>query len=113
MTRQQTQQDLEHINLLAIFHYVLAGVLGLSGCVPIIHFTVGVLMVTDTPKTAGGPPLAAVGVLFIAVASVLILMFWAMAVCTVLAGRYLHRQQHYSFCLLVAGVLCAFMPRGT
>ena len=31
----------------------------------------------------------------------------------VLAGRYLARRERYTFCLVVAGVECMFMPFGT
>jgi hypothetical protein len=113
MTSQRTREDLEHIKLLAIFHYVVGGLFGLAGCVPIIHLTVGVLMVTESPKMTGGPPVAAFGVFFIAIATFFILLFWSVAVCTILAGRYLHAQQHYLFCMVMAAILCAFMPFGT
>jgi hypothetical protein len=115
MNSLQTKQDLEHLNLLGIFHYVLGGLLGVTGCFPIIHLTVGFLMVTaaESQKKAGDPPFAAFGFIFMGVAAFMILFFWALAVCTVLAGRYLHRQQHYMFCLIVACVLCTFTPLGT
>jgi hypothetical protein len=33
--------DNEHLKLLAIFHYVLAGLSGLLACIPIIHVSIG------------------------------------------------------------------------
>jgi hypothetical protein len=112
MTSQRTREDLEHINLLAIFHYVVGGLLGLAGCVPFLHLTIGVLMVTEAPKNSGAP-LEAIGIFFMVIATALILLFWSAAACTVLAGRFLHRQQHYLFCLVMAGILCTFIPFGT
>ena len=53
------------------------------------------------------------GLMFMVFASVMILGFWALAVCMFLAGRYLERRAHYTFCLVVAGVECLFMPFGT
>src|SRR5690606_24795809 len=40
-----TPQDEEHLRLLAIFHYVVAGITALFSLIPIAHITVGILMV--------------------------------------------------------------------
>mgnify|MGYP000166472252 CR=1 FL=1 len=38
---------------------------------------------------------------------------WILAVCILLAGRFLARRTHYLYCLIMAGVECLFMPLGT
>ena len=78
-------EDLQHLKLLSIFHYVVGGLAALFACFPIIH-------------------------LF---AACCILSGWALAVCVIFAGRYLSRRIHHTFCLIMAGLECMFMPLGT
>ena len=37
----QPEQDLEHLRLLSIFHYVAGGLLAVMSCRPIVHVVVG------------------------------------------------------------------------
>ena len=53
------------------------------------------------------------GWFFVAFSGAFILAGWAFAICLFLAGRYLAQQRHYTFCLVMAGVACMFMPFGT
>lgn len=109
------KQDEEHLRLLSIFHYVVGGLTALAACFPFIHLAVGIALVSGTfpvpPGQQGPPPIA--GWMFIAIASVLILGGWTMAVAIVLARRFLARHVHYMYCLVVAAVECLFMPLGT
>jgi hypothetical protein len=107
-------QDLEHLKLLSIFHYVVAAVAALFACIPFIHFFVGLSMVTGwLPDTGNEPPLKLFGVFFMVIAGAAILCGWAFAVCLAIAGRYLGEHQRYTFCLVMAAIACMFMPFGT
>ena len=92
------EQDEEHLRLLSIFHYVVGGLTALAACFPFIQLAVGIALVSGTfpvpPGQQGPPPIA--GWIFIAIASVLILGGWTMAVAIVLAGRFLTRHVHYN-----------------
>ena len=44
MTMDDAYNDAEHLRLLSIFHYVVAGLAALLGTVPVIHLTIGILM---------------------------------------------------------------------
>ena len=46
MSNDQLQTDREHLKLLSIFHYVVAGITALMGCIPIIHLTMGIFLVS-------------------------------------------------------------------
>ncbi len=108
-------QDLEHIRLLSVFHYVVGGLAALFACFPIIHLIMGIIFVV-TPGTwdsQGEPFPASLGWFFILFAGAFILAGWTLAVCIIAAGRYLSRQMHYLFCLVIAGIECIFMPFGT
>lgn len=105
-------QDIEHLKLLSIFHYVVAGLMALFACIPFIHFFIGLGMATgafdDTPGEA-----RMVGVFFMVFAGLFILAGWATATAVFIAGRNLARRTNYTYCLVVAGVECIFMPFGT
>lgn len=61
----QKRQDDEHLRLLAIFHYVVAGMQALFASFPIIHFFIGAAMVFGSFGSKGGEaPPAAVGWFF-------------------------------------------------
>jgi hypothetical protein len=108
-------QNDEHLRLLSIFHYIVAGITALFACFPCIHLTVGILIVSgvlDHGKGGQAPP-AFVGWLLIAIATLLILMGWSFAIAILLVGKFLARRVHYTYCLVVAAIECIFMPLGT
>ena len=107
-----TAQNLEHLRLLAIFHYIVGGLAGLFSLFPVIHLVMGVAMVTgrmDAPDQDG----VLFGWLFILFAAGMIIFGLSFAVCLVLAGRFLSRRVHYTFCFVMAALACMFFPFGT
>ena len=105
-------QEKDTLHLLAIFHYVIAGLIAMIACIPLIHLTIGLFI------TAGGiaseePVLGMAGIVFTLVASLIILIGWGLAVFVFLSGKNLDRQVKYQFCMIGAAVLCIFMPLGT
>ena len=107
--------DGEHLRLLSIFHYVVAGMAGLFALFPIIHLTIGLFLVFAPDKFAGNgqPPPAFLGWFFVIFAAVFIILGWILAALVLTAGRFLAKRKHYTFCLVMAGVECLFMPFGT
>ena len=69
-----TTQDAEHLKLLSIFHYIVAGLAALFACLPFLHLLIGVAMVTGWHGFADQDPMAGVmGWFFIVFAGVFIL----------------------------------------
>jgi len=112
-------QDLEHLKILSIFHYVVAGFAALFATFPIIHLVIGISMLSGSffgetmPSTADFPPFDLFGLFFTIIPAMMILFGWTFAIALVFAGRYLGKQQRYIFCLVMAGINCMFMPFGT
>ena len=48
--------DLRHLRLLSIFHYVVAGMMGLFTCFPGIYVGLGVMFLTNPPMQPGQNP---------------------------------------------------------
>lgn len=106
-------QDEKQLRLLSIFHYVVGGLAGLFVLYPVIMFVmilpyIGMMM----PEPSRGIP-DPFGWLYALMGAVIILAGLAMAASIILAGRFLTRRTHYTYCLVIAGFECMFMPFGT
>jgi predicted membrane channel-forming protein YqfA (hemolysin III family) len=108
-------QDEEHLRLLSIFHYVVAGMMALFALFPIFHLIIGLAMLFAPAKFSGhgDPAPAFIGLIFVVFAGVFIMCGWIFAGFVFAAGRFLARRKHHTFCLVMAGVECLFMPFGT
>jgi hypothetical protein len=107
-------QDEQHLKLLSIFHYVLAGLAALFSLFPVIHLALGVMMVTIPGHHGPGTPEPAlVGWFFICFAVLFILFGLTFSGFVLVTGRFLSRRRHHTFCLVMAGVECLLIPYGT
>ncbi|MFC2144503.1 hypothetical protein ACFLQM_02320 [Acidobacteriota bacterium] len=105
-------QDSEHLKLLWIFHYVDAGMTAVFSCIPFIHFFMGLALATGAfPDT--DPEAKTVGVVIMLIAGFIILVGWTLAALIAFAGRSLQTRKRYTYCLVMAGINCIFLPIGT
>lgn len=88
--------------------------MGLFSCMFLVHITIGVLALL-APSSGNAPPelARAGGVLFVTVGSVGLLFGWTLAALLIVAGAKLRRRRSHTFCLVIAGISCLFMPFGT
>jgi len=110
-------QNEEHLRLLAIFHYVVAGLATLFSLFPLLYTTIGGVFIFaarhGTPKPGEELPPEFLGWIFVVLGSILFLAGLAMAVCILIAGRCLSRRRRYTFALIIACIECLFIPFGT
>jgi hypothetical protein len=107
-------QDVQHLRLLSIFHYVVGGLMLVIASIPLIHFTIGVVMVFAPGSMGGsGPPPRLVGLMFMLIAGSIVVLGWALAIGMMLAGRFLSQRKHYMYCLIIAGFSMLVQPFGT
>ena len=108
-------QDEEHLRLLVIFHYVLAGITGVFSLIPVLHLILGLFLVFGASHfhNQGNPPPAIFGWFFIIFACFFILAGLTMAILILINGRCLAARKYYTFCQVMAGVECLLMPFGT
>ena len=108
-------QDTEHLSILSIFHYVVAGFLALVSMFPLFHLAFGIAIISGALGNGGNgtPPPAFLGWFIVVIAACMIMFGLAMAASIALAGRRLAQSRNYMYCLVVAGVECMFMPFGT
>ncbi len=105
-------QDDQNLNLLSLFHYIMAGLTALFACIPIIHIVLGVLMVTGQLED-GQPPPPFLGWMFIGFGAAFVVFGWIVAILTAIAGLRLKQRRSRVFCMVVAAIQCLNMPLGT
>lgn len=108
--------DDEHLRLLSLFHYIVAGIGALCALFPIIHLAIGLGLVTGaigngSHEHAAGA--AVVGWVFVLFALAWILCGLSYAACMAVAGSFLKHRRHHKYCVIIACISCAFMPFGT
>jgi len=107
-------QNDDVLRVLAVFHFVLAGMATMVALFPAVHLIVGIGLVSGAFTNPGDPfPFALVGWLFIIFASCWIVCGLVFAALMTVAGRMLLKRRRYHFCLAMAGLACMFMPFGT
>jgi hypothetical protein len=111
---QLVDRDAEHLKILSICYYVLGGFSALFALIPVLHLIMGIAIVAggfDGPP--GNAPPEWFGWIFIIVAATVILFCEALAISTILTGRFLARRRRYIFCFVVACLNCIHFPFGT
>ena len=110
-------RDEEHLQLLAIFHYVVADLAALFSFFPLLYTTVGAIFIFaarhGTAKPGEDLPPEFLGWIFAALGSLLFLIGIAMAICILIGGRSLALRKRYSFALVMSCIECLFIPFGT
>jgi hypothetical protein len=109
-------EDLKHLNLLSVFHYIVGGLSALFSCMFLIHLFLGLAMLISPESLAGEggeiPP-AFLGYMFTIMGAVFFLFGMAISACIICSGRFLGKQKKYLFSFVMACIECLFMPFGT
>jgi len=109
--------DAEHLRLLTLFHYVVAGLLAFFSLFPVVHLVVGAVMLFLPGKfnqPSGDVALTRVmGAFFVCFALLIIACGLALAISAAWSGRLISHRHHHTFSVVVAALLCLFMPFGT
>lgn len=112
-----SDENLGHLRLLSIFHFVYGGMVALFSLIWLIYVVLGVFMATSPDFVSSkGPheaPPEAVGWIISGFGLVLIFIGWTVATLLVIAGRNLSRQRHHTYCMVIAAMACLFVPLGT
>ncbi|MEA5448678.1 hypothetical protein VB780_08885 [Leptolyngbya sp. CCNP1308] len=109
-------RDIERLRVLAMLHYVVAGlVLAVTLMSLIFVVAGGMVLLTPESVTSGDselPPLAA-GLIFVVIGGALFLYGLVLAIALIVSGGCLRRHKHYWFSVVVACGALLFTPLGT
>jgi hypothetical protein len=90
-------QDKEHLRLLAIFHYIVAGLGALFSLFPLLYTTIGAIFIFvarhGTAKPGEELPPEFLGWIFAGLGSFLFLLGITMVICILIAGRCLSQRR--------------------
>jgi hypothetical protein len=109
-------KDLEHLKLLSIFHYVLAGLCIFPLLYGVFYMVMGIFagaMIASAPNAKDGPPAVLFGGIFVLVGLIISVIALTIGLLLFKSGRNLSKQQGYTFSFVIACICCAFMPFGT
>jgi hypothetical protein len=109
------KEDLDHLRLLSIFHYVYAAITAAFSLMGVVFMVLGAAMLANPAQFAdnGEPPPPFVGYMIGGLGTFFVLLFLGHAVLTLLAGRFIARRKHHLYCLILAGFNCMSFPFGT
>lgn len=107
------KRNVDQLNLLSVFHFVMAGVSLLFSCFPLIYVVLGIALLNEKLPKKDGPPPEFIAWFFIAIGGIGFLLFLLYVVGLTIAGFKLRRQKSYIFCLVMAILSCLNMPFGT
>ena len=104
--------DDQHLDLLAIFHYIVGALTALLSCFPLLHIALGLAMIFGSFGEPHPPP-PFFGWIFVIVGGLFVLCGWALAVAMIVAGRKLHKRRSRTYCIVIGALECLLMPFGT
>src|SRR4030095_4349142 len=110
-------RDTEQLMLLAILHYVVAGLAALFSFFPLLYTVIGAIFIFasrhGTPKPGEELPPEFLGWIFAALGSAVFLIGIVMGIFILIPGLSLALRKRYSFALVIACIECLFVPFGT
>ncbi len=110
------EKDTKDLNLLKLFHYIVGGIGCLFSCFPLIHLTLGLLLVSNKiplENQSGNELPDAFAWLFVIMGGMFFLFGQASSICIILSGRYIKQTKNYMFSFIIACISCLFFPFGT
>jgi hypothetical protein len=105
------ERDAEHLRLLALFHYVVAGLTAAGSFLPL--FVDWSSYLGDLGSLGNEPEVQAILSLFRVMVWLIVLMNVLFAAGLALVGWFLARRRHRLFCIVMAACNCLMIPLGT
>ena len=115
----QHAQDEDHLRLLSLFHYIVGGITALGSCIFLIHFFLGIAMLTNPDMLKGSnghsDPIGDKfgGWLFTLMGGGAVLGGWTVGGLTAYAGKCIKERKSSLFVYIMSGLNCLSVPIGT
>ena len=108
-------RDEEHLRLLKVAYYALAGITGLFSLFPLLWVGFAVILMSGAipaPSNSVGDP-ARMWPVFLGFGIAATILALTLTLLTFLVARNLRDRRHRTFCMVVAGLCCLQVPWGT
>ncbi len=114
----QRQQDEDHLRLLALFHYIVGGITAAFSCIFLLHFFMGIAMLTHpqafASKNGSGDGMDQFGGwLFTIIGGGAVFGGWTIGGLTAYAGKCLKERKGSTLLMVISVLNCLNMPIGT
>jgi len=112
----QVNQDLDHLRILSICHYILAGFCLFPFLYGVFYMIMGIFfgaIIASAPQPDNGPPAVLFGGIFIIIGGIISVIALTVGILLLKSGRNLSNHRGYTFCFVIACISCVFMPFGT
>lgn len=109
-------EDLKHLELLSIFHYIVGGITYLFSLFPIVYVVIGLIAIVSPEKMmgqGGNAPPPFLGWIFLIIGLLFMLAGFVFATLTIVSGRKISKLKNYWFSFVIACLECLFVPFGT
>lgn len=114
MNATPVSRDADHLRILAVFHYVFAGLALLGIGFLVVHYLImRTVMSPEMLAQSPNPPPPEFMRMFVWFYVFMGLLFVAGGVLNLLAGKRLRQRRSRMFCMVVAGLNCLQFPFGT
>jgi hypothetical protein len=113
------EQDRHYLQLLSVFHNVVAGLTALFGCVPIFHLGIGLSLLfggafSEAAQETGDTLIMTLfALMFTLLPLALIVGLWGLALATAVSGYFIQNRRRRIFSIVVAAINCVLFPFGT
>ncbi len=106
----QLQKDLDHLRLLAIFHYIIGGMMALFALFPAIYIVAGIIfLVVPMTQDLHDPPPEFMGFFFTGFGLIFMFFILLIAFLAIMTGSFLQKRKSRVFCIVVATVFIVGM----
>ena len=108
-------QDKSHLNLLAIFYFVKAGLSLFGALICLIEAIIGIVMIFGSQQTKGqdAEMMLIMGIAWACIGGIAFLISTIAGVLQLMAGRKLQKRTGRTFCFVVAIITALSIPLGT
>jgi hypothetical protein len=110
----QQNNDIKHLDLLAIFHWVWGGLILLFSLFGVIYIILGVMVLNGSlPMDDPNMPRETFAWIFIAMGGAVLILGWVVGGLNVYSGFCLKKHKKRTFCIVIAALDCLSFPIGT
>ena len=107
-------RDQEHLRLLVIGFYIMAGITGFFSLFSLVYIGFGAMFASGViPASGSGGDAEMMGRFFLVIGVGVFILGLAATLLTLLAGRCLRKRRYRVFCVVIAALACLQIPWGT
>jgi len=111
-------EDNHYLDLISLFHFIVAGIAGLFSCLPLFNLFIGIPMLRDVPYAFlqheyFSQQVLVPFIMFILLPTGMAVIGWMFAIAVALNGYYIKNRTWLKYCMVISGIETIFTPLGT